>query len=327
MAERPIQRPSTTYILRRMICALVLVPIVPTSAIVVAVWATEIVPLTGGSHRCFDLCCSTFLVAASIVIWRWLIVWTLGRKVLTGLVSMIPFVQVIHAKPLWNAGCVLEDFLVIGQEQLGIALWVWLMVWVWWGWERFGAGRGIAGGTLWRTRMNQGIRLVVASIGTLPFVVAIFFILAAVLDDLVGVPGRWLPCATFLLSACVAVGAWLLIWRRRVEWSAKVTKLTAGSALLCIGLPVLATVGLDNVSSGIWEVCLNAAPVLGWGVWMAATMWIWPLRLPVGDLPEEGPVCPKCRYLLKGLTHTRCPECGDEPTLDELWAANAVGSV
>ena len=322
-----MQRPSPTYILRRMICALVLVPIVPAGAIVVTTWVNEIVPLDKEGERCFDFCCSTFVVAASIAIWRWLIVWTLGRKVLTGLVSMIPFVQVVYAKPLWDAGCVLEDFLRMGQEQLGIAVWIWLMVWVWWGWERFGARTGMAGHALWRTRMNQGIRLVVASIGTLPFVVAVFFILWAVFDDLVGVPGRWLPCATFLVSAFVAVGAWLIVWRRRVEWSARVTKLTAGSAVLCIGVPVFATLGFDNVSGDIWEVCLIAAPVVGWGVWMAATMWIWPLRLPVGELPEEGPVCPKCRYMLKGLTHTRCPECGNEPTLDELWAANAVGSL
>lgn len=34
---------------------------------------------------------------------------------------------------------------------------------------------------------------------------------------------------------------------------------------------------------------------------------------------EAPPACPKCGYNLSGLTHCRCPECGTEYKLDELW--------
>ena len=34
------------------------------------------------------------------------------------------------------------------------------------------------------------------------------------------------------------------------------------------------------------------------------------------------PLCPKCGYDLSGLTQCRCPECGSEFRLDELWRAN-----
>lgn len=34
------------------------------------------------------------------------------------------------------------------------------------------------------------------------------------------------------------------------------------------------------------------------------------------------PLCPKCGYDLSGLSHCRCPECGAEYRLEELWRAN-----
>jgi hypothetical protein len=64
-------------------------------------------------------------------------------------------------------------------------------------------------------------------------------------------------------------------------------------------------------------------PVICWGLWMAGTVRFWPMR-PEDIISQSlTPRCRKCGYLLNGLTATRCPECGDEPTLDELWAATA----
>ena len=34
---------------------------------------------------------------------------------------------------------------------------------------------------------------------------------------------------------------------------------------------------------------------------------------------EKPPACPHCGYNLSGLTHCRCPECGTEYRLDQLW--------
>ncbi len=36
---------------------------------------------------------------------------------------------------------------------------------------------------------------------------------------------------------------------------------------------------------------------------------------------EAPPHCPSCGYSLTGLNHCRCPECGKEYTLDDLWKA------
>ncbi|MCH9035299.1 MAG: hypothetical protein IID42_12495 [Planctomycetes bacterium] len=67
-----------------------------------------------------------------ILVWRAVVLWTLGRKWLTALVGMIPFVQVVYGQPLWDAGCVSNDFLRIGQEQVSVGVWIWCSVWVWW---------------------------------------------------------------------------------------------------------------------------------------------------------------------------------------------------
>ena len=33
---------------------------------------------------------------------------------------------------------------------------------------------------------------------------------------------------------------------------------------------------------------------------------------------QDGTFCPKCAYSLRGLPHTRCPECGHEATAEDL---------
>lgn len=34
---------------------------------------------------------------------------------------------------------------------------------------------------------------------------------------------------------------------------------------------------------------------------------------------QAAPLCLKCGYNMSGLSHCRCPECGNEYRLDELW--------
>jgi hypothetical protein len=63
-------------------------------------------------------------------------------------------------------------------------------------------------------------------------------------------------------------------------------------------------------------------PVIGWGLWMGVTVHLWSRDGRGYVETSEGPRCLKCGYLLVGLRATRCPECGDERTLDELWGAS-----
>ncbi len=174
--------------------------------------------------------------------------------------------------------------------------------------------------------MTRSIKLVVASIGTLPFGLGMFFIVGVAFDDLVGVSSLYVLPLAYLSAATLAILAWLIIWRSKVAWTATVKWRTVASALLLVGLPGVATVLVDLVSEP-WKTVLCACPVIGWGIWMATTMWLWPLRVSVIPVADEGPACLKCGYLLNGLTRTRCPECGTEPTLDELWAGTCANAL
>ena len=316
---------SMLGVTRRMIYSLALIPIVPAVAFVAESCCKQyLLPPNADAGRWFDLIFSALTVFCMILIWRAAIVWTLGREMLTGLVSMIPFVQVIYAKPLWNAGCIREDYLRAGQEQFGIAVWIWLLVWVWWAWERIIDRANARPSRPWRMRMNPRMRAVVASIGTIPFAVAVCFVFGVAYDNLLGVPAPYLGPATYLTGAVFAVAAWLVVWRKNVRWSGIVLRQTLVSAALLIGVPAIGTGLCEQVRSELLKILLTALPSIGWGIWMATTMWLWPFAASGADVTAASPRCLKCGYLLKGLTHTRCPECGDERTLDELWTAGAA---
>jgi hypothetical protein len=145
-------------------------------------------------------------------------------------------------------------------------------------------------------------------------------IIMVALEDLLGLtPDAW-PQA-IALSAIIAAGVWILIWRRAVAWSLFVIRQTSVSALLCFGLPVAAQFLFWNQVTAVAEVIVACLPVLGWGAWMAVTINMWPVGVSDPQRIMVSPRCLKCGYLLIGLRSTRCPECGDEPTLDQLWKA------
>jgi len=312
---------ATRGIVRRLVWALVLVPIVPAGAII----GTEFAGGWFGSApfdelRWFNLLVAVLTVGLSVLIWRTVIIWTMGRSVLTGLVAMIPFVQVIHGQPLWNAGCVGNDLLRLGQGQFGVGVWVWLTIWVWWGWERLGAPAAARR----RQRMTPTAKRIVAAIGTLPFSVGLFFVVLQVWDGLIPVPSRYVPALTYATTAVITVAVWLHIWRAAVAWNRLLVNRTLLAAGLLLGLPIAATIFFEDFGSPV-ETALGFMPVIGWGLWMAGTVWYWPFRASGSDADRYGPRCPQCGYLLTGLRATRCPECGNEPTLDDLWAATMGG--
>ena len=78
---------------RRLVYAIALIPMVPAAAILLA----ERCETYFGSNavdnlRWFHLWMSLLAVAGAVCIWRTVILWTLGRRWLTALVGLIPFV-------------------------------------------------------------------------------------------------------------------------------------------------------------------------------------------------------------------------------------------
>lgn len=164
-----------------------------------------------------------------------------------------------------------------------------------------------------------------ASIGLIPIVFGIWLVSMTYIDRVLGINNYaiiifwcYLACALFALLA------WLLIWRRIVKWSSRTRWLTFASWMLLVAIPIACQFLVAGTTPQPWQIMLQVLPLIGWGIWMAATGWIWPMR--VMSSAQEGPHCPQCQYPLTGLTHTRCPECGTEPTLDALWAATS-GSI
>lgn len=132
--------------------------------------------------------------------------------------------------------------------------------------------------------------------------------------------------ATDIMTAASFVPGWILIWHRRIRWTPKRWRLTC-LALLWSLVPAF-LLGMAIVA--VTPYALEAAAALGggiwWVAWMASTVLIWretPLERAqrLGAISKQAIACPACGYNMTGLRQARCPECGTEYTLDELFGS------
>lgn len=83
--------------------------------------------------------------------------------------------------------------------------------------------------------------------------------------------------------------------------------------------------------SNQWEwwitsgVALLVALTVGVTLLAAFLLWRDGFRRGWRSAREQPPLCPTCKYNLSGLSQCRCPECGTEFRLDELWRTPVVG--
>ena len=315
---------------RRLVYSLALVPIVPAAS-VAGIVILEETPWSGGDGlRYSQFAFSALVVLATILIWRKAVVWTLGRRWLTAMVSLIPFVQVAVNLPLWTIqvqGCFNLDFgtevLRTGQHQLGVGVWAWFLIWVWWGWEKVnmsGTNERIVAGI----RAFPTAKRLAAAIGMIPFLVGTLFIASEAARRVLpqSPTGGDSPIAgslAFGVMLIAALAVWILIWRYVVDWSHSAWRRTLKAWAILVGLPWFALFVFSATSIPVADALAACATLVGWGLWMAWTIRIWPMKPEALAVDPMGPRCMKCAYSLRGLRATRCPECGDEPTLDELW--------
>ena len=113
---------------------------------------------------------------------------------------------------------------------------------------------------------------------------------------------------------------WFL--RKSLGWTPLRARQTTLAALLTGGVAAAGALHGLRAYSDLGLLLGGIGPPL---LWILSTAWIW------RESDEErikrvlaagGPtvVCPDCGYDLRGLRATRCPECGAEHTLDELFA-------
>lgn len=268
------------------------------------------------------------VVGAGLWLWRRFVRWTLGRAAATAVTILVPLAQVLWWQPMFNVGCISDDIVRTGQNLSLIGLWVWGVVWLWWGLDR---GWAVLR-THWplaadgRRMMTPTARSLAAGMGLLPFVVGLWLILCVFLVDVVQldfVEHSVLICNG--VCGVIAVVVWILIWRRRVTWTrrARIGTILSSGVLLHVAVLVPLCDVLCFDSEG--EICVVAIPVVALGIWLMLTAFLWPARaVPVQERIDAGLHCMKCGYSLRGLTSTRCPECGFEPTLEAFCAGWVV---
>ncbi len=381
-------RPGTGYKVRpltlRLVLALALFPIVPSSSLVLT---TVINEYWGSSVGWFDdlqfwmLFGTVAVTLVSLCIWRACVVWTAGRYAGTVMAMAIPIAQVLWWQPLWQAGCGTEEVLKVHQSVCMVGLWVWGAVWIWWGWSRFVTG------VTRRLAMSDSAKRVLLSLGSVAFIMGGYVLTMIFFEDqlfegegdlwsgqviwsiativllltlttsyfsrgqrprlqIAGllVVGAFYCCLWLwpplrgefhlfqvslvysnLLWAPVAMLSWCLIWRAKVLWNSTTRRRTSWLALGFLFVAVVSPL-FPRYGASWPEVCQVMLPVMAWGGWMIATMLLWQFR--AAALPERVEDCLRCSscgYSLKGLYSTRCPECGAQPTLDEL-VATVVGA-
>ena len=129
------------------------------------------------------------------------------------------------------------------------------------------------------------------------------------------------------LATCAAFGAcWVLIWRRQVRWTFHRRTLTMLSVLGATGV-AFGVFGIICAFVGWADEAAIVLAALAWPpAWIALTAYVWretPMERAgrLKNLAPGGLACPQCGYNLTGLRQARCPECGTQFTLDELFAS------
>ncbi|MCP4591926.1 MAG: hypothetical protein GY842_14420 [bacterium] len=367
----------------RLVIALALFPIVPGSTLAITVALDDALgsPVAGlDSPQLWMLLLAFGVTFISLFIWRACVVWTAGRLAGTVVATAVPIAQALLWQPLWSAGCVSEEILLLGQSVGITGVWVWLATWGWWGWGRLSpvVRRRIA--------MSDSARRVLLSLGTIPVVVGVYLIAFVFCEDVVSdmdgsevifgmlVCGIWGALLTAVIclamtrssvwyrggvsvaiwalggtavalygfpeldldSTCaalagvaggaVAVVSWILVWRPVIERQEDTVRITALMSAAFLGCALTSPLSFELLTdkspflSSDWlSVVAIVLPMIFWGGWMMATMLTWRFRdVPHQERSSYSVHCRSCGYSLRGLYGTRCPECGDEPTLDQL---------
>lgn len=127
-----------------------------------------------------------------------------------------------------------------------------------------------------------------------------------------------------LVTAPLFAALWTYIWRSSVVWSAR--RLGRTMVVLAVGsMAGAACYAICTSAGGIEEVAILTGTLCWVTIWMAGTAVVWKeTEVESSRRKRGGPdrviPCPKCGYDMKGLAMARCPECGTEFTLDELFA-------
>lgn len=311
----------------RLMCVLGLTPL--TCAIFTA--ALFLGSGRGVEMRAVTAGCTLLLTIALVLLWRRYVAWTTRRGAGVATLTAALLVHSLLWIPIYDVECIDRDIVCLGQSSSLSGVWAILVCLLWWG----GAWRATRpGGEIpRRNRMTpESVRMALsfALIPLLPGVSAVsYYFLRA---NGIQTTGEIELAFSYAVSALLAVAAWLLIWRRCVNWRQKSPLAVGALAVILVGacgsplLPAFVA-PTPNAISDLWDSVRMLAPVFALALWIGGTSWLWRDAAPVAlagaiatDAVDELARCPKCAYSLKGLGVIRCPECGWTDTVDGVIA-------
>jgi uncharacterized membrane protein YraQ (UPF0718 family) len=147
------------------------------------------------------------------------------------------------------------------------------------------------------------------------------------------------PAPAFLvatpITGVLVAFYWVMLWRGSVRWTGGrvVRTLLSVPACLVAGGVVGLIVGSSMRHEQEGKIFgLFIGGLLTILLWLAATVLLWRetpteradrVQRAAGFLLS----CPKCGYNMTGLYESRCPECGERYSLDQLYSAQRQGGI
>lgn len=307
---------------KRFIASVAMIPIAYGLSVQALVVALDLISgLKFGQTRFFHMSLTAILVCSLGWIWRRVLL-SHGTRVWWALaVGVLPFLQSAYGSlPFPYSGRRPEDFLQFGQFHLEMGLCTWAALWIWSRSEKPLMADDIGQRASTVPSFSPTAKRLIASVSLWFILFGVFMISHEVFRSL-PVPKDRVP-VSLLITAVIGVAIWYIIWCRAFNWREGALLQTTIATIICLVLPLFGCFAFYRQIGRFFDPVLACLPVIGWGVWMIWTSRIW-LARGSDALPIDAPRCIKCGYLLIGLRSTRCPECGSEPTLDELWRANS----
>ena len=120
---------------------------------------------------------------------------------------------------------------------------------------------------------------------------------------------------------------WIMIWRGQVDWVSRRKRLTGIAFAISAAIGLLIGLCFAAAYPREMEVGIIFGSMFWLFSWLASTAIVWRETAAeriarLGLNSNEVVVCLKCGYNLTGLREARCPECGEQYTLNELVGAS-----
>ncbi len=132
-----------------------------------------------------------------------------------------------------------------------------------------------------------------------------------------------------ILAAAFFITAWLLVWRTEVNWTPARRALTILSVIWSVLIAaIIATFVILTMRYRQWDLAVVIGAMVWIVIWIPSTALVWretnaERAARLGRYASQTLPCPECGYNLVGLRDARCPECGAQYTLDQLFGAVA----